>query len=99
MTKRNTEPKTPDIREIRKEIADKALSIAKTLDETIHIGELNDDKYYLVIRTPYFVHDVAGLLHKNNIETKFEHRDMMNDDILLLLDPEPKDTEPTETLE
>lgn len=96
MTKRNTDPKEPDIREIRKEQAEKALAIANKIDDTAFIGELNDDKYYIVIRRPHFANDVASELLYAGIETKQEHRSMANDDVLYLLDEKKTEETPDE---
>lgn len=87
---KSKQPAERTIYEIRKEQANKALKLAKPLDDAIFIGELNDDKYYLVIAKTYLTRDIQAVLSQNDIQTKFEHRVMANDDVLYLLDDKPK---------
>lgn len=93
MVKRNVKQE-PDIREIRKEQAEKALKLAKELEPSTYKGELNDDFYYLVIREPEKLERIQNALSEHGIETKLEHRSMSGDDVLYLKDEEkPEDTE------
>ena len=87
----------PDIKEIRKETAQKALMLAETIAPETYIGELNDQYYYLAVPVPNIAFDIAAKLDSNEIPYTLEHCDMTGNDILYLKDKAtPKENEDNE---
>ena len=82
----------PDIRELRKAQALKALDTAKVFDTYAFIGELNDDAYYLVIQEETQVTAIQEQLEEFGIQTSSEYRNMSNDIVLYLLDSQKPET-------
>ena len=101
LTKRGKPEKAPEktIHEIRKEQMEKAWKLAKTIDTKCYVGELNDEKYYLVIKDDTNAARIQTLLEENGIQTTFEYRYMMTDTALYLQDDVPKPEMTDETTE
>lgn len=92
LQQRTTKPKPPDIQSIRKTQADKALKIAKTIDEKAFIGILNDTYYYIIVRENDKADEIIDLLKEHEIQIKkTEHSWMSNDTALYLKDDEIKE--------
>lgn len=66
----------PDIYEIRKEEATRALTIAKETDPDVFLGELNEQYFYLVVKEEENARKIQSILAEKEIITEREYRYM-----------------------
>ena len=76
----------PNIYEIRQEQARTALTIARKIDATVWVGDVNDTNFYLVIKNVDKVKQIQEQLTAESIQTMVEYRPICEDYILYLLD-------------
>lgn len=95
MAKRNTEA-PPDIYMIRKVQAETALQLAKETAPDTFIGDLNEQRYYLVIQTEDDALQVQQALDEKAILTDMEYRELSEDYVLYLKDAESESEEDDE---
>lgn len=85
----------PNIYEIRQEQARTALTLARKIDTTVWVGEVNDINFYLVIRNVGNVKPIQQQLADKAIQTMIEYRPLCEDYVLYLLD-EVEEEDPTD---